>query len=145
MRGIILQSWDIIVSGPRTLAYLFLTVLFVAAHSFFLGAFIYFFTEVFYSVFFAPELENIFFVRQSGLFLMLSALFYLYPLIDFSNNRGIVPLIIVSKCAAVIFLLTNARSTSAPTMLFLAALGDGTMALLLAFYYRACRQKQCFD
>lgn len=145
MRGIFLQSRDILVSGPRSLAYLLITIVFVGLHSFFLGFFIYFFTELFYALFFFQPVENIFFVRQSGLFLMLSGLFYLFPLVDLRTNSGFIPLILVSKSLAVLFLLTNARFTPVPAMLFLAALGDGMMALVLAISYRSCKGEKCFD
>ena len=144
MKGLVIKNWEIIKTGPRPLAYLLLTVLFVTVHSFLLGFFIYFFPGNFYRLFFAHTVENIFFVRQAGLFLMLSALFYLYPLLDFLNNRKIIPLIILSKTFAVIFLLTNAGQIPVPLMAFLAALGDGTMALILGFYYKLCNREKYF-
>ena len=145
MRNIIAKSRIVVISGPRSLAYLLLTVVFVSIHSFSLGFFIYFFPDLFYALFFSQPVENIFFVKQSGLFLILSALFYLFPLCDLRTNSKFIPLIIVSKCVAVLFLLTNARFTPVPTLLFLAALGDGVMALLLGINYWNCKGEKCFD
>ena len=145
MRNIIAKSRIVVISGQRSLVYLLFTVVFVSLHSFFLGFFIYFFTGLFYELFFSQAVNNIFFVRQSGLFLMLSGLFYLFPIVDLRTNGKFIPLIIVSKCVAVIFLLTNARFTPEPTLLFLAALGDGIMAMLLGITYRNCKRGECFD
>ena len=116
-----------------------LTVLF-----FLLGFFICFFPDKFYELFFSHKVENIFFVRLLGLLLILAAFFYSYQLFNFKNNRKIIPLIIISKCLAVIFLLTNARTTFAPPMILLAALGDGTMALALGIFYGICVKEKYF-
>jgi len=144
MEEIISKKRGEVFSGRRPYAYLQLTVLFVTVHSFMLGFFIYFFPDRFYQLFFFHQVENIFFVRQSGLFLILSAFFYSYPLFNFQNNRKIIPVIIISKCLAVIFLLTNARYTLSPPMIILAALGDGTMALALGAFYWVCIKENFF-
>lgn len=112
-----------------------LIVLLVGMHSILLGLIIYFFTDFFYSVFFSASVENIFFVRQSGIFLFLAGLFYLYPLIDLKNLYNLVLLVIFSKIVAVIFLVANAGYTAAPLMIYLAAFFDGLMAIVLTTMY----------
>ena len=107
----------------------------VGMHSILLGLIIYFFTELFYQLFFATSVENLFFVRQSGTFLFLAGLFYLYPLLNLRNLYNLVLLVIVSKVVAVIFLVSNAGYTAAPLMIYLAAFFDGLMALVLVVIY----------
>lgn len=110
-------------------------VFFVGMHSILLGLFIYYFTDVFYRIFFAVSVENLFFVRQSGTFLFLAGFFYLYPLLNLRNLYNLILLVIFSKIVAVIFLISNAGYTAAPLMIYLAAFFDGLMGLLLAIVY----------
>ena len=112
----------------------------VGMHSILLGLIIYFFTNFFYRVFFAASIENIFFVRQSGIFLFLIGLFYLYPLFKLKNLYNLILLVIISKAVAVIFLITNAQLTTAPEMIYLAAFFDGLMGTLLTVVYVQCRK-----
>lgn len=115
-------------------------LLLVGLHSILLGMTIYFFTIPFYQIFFATEPGNIFFVKQSGVFLFLIGLFYLLPLAEAKNNFFAIGLVIFSKITAVIFLLGSASLTPAPAMIHLAALGDGLMAaalfVLCLLYYK---------
>jgi hypothetical protein len=114
-----------------------LVLFLVGMHSILLGVFIYFFTDSFYSTFFATSVENIFFVRQSGTFLFLAGLFYLFPLLHLRNFYNLILLVIVSKIVAVVFLLSNATYTPAPIMIYLAAFFDALMgAVLIAVYFR---------
>ena len=115
-------------------------VFFVGLHSIILGFVIYFFTDFFYQQFFSATVENIFFVRQSGVFLFLAGLFYLYPLIDLKNLYNLVLLVIFSKFTAVYFLVANAKITLSPAMIYLAAFFDGLMGLFLIFTYLNCRK-----
>ena len=112
-----------------------LVVFFVGMHSILLGLIIYFFTGFFYKIIFAATVENLFFVRQSGVFLFLAGFFYLYPLLNLSNLYNLILVIIFSKIVAVIFLISNAGYTAAPVMIYLAAFFDGLMALVLAKVY----------
>ena len=112
----------------------------VGAHSILLGLTIFFFTEFFYKVFFAVNIENIFFVRQSGIFLFLIGLFYLYPLFNLKDNYNLILLTVVSKGVAVLFLISNAHLTSAPAMIYLAAFFDGLMGAVLTIVYVQCRR-----
>jgi hypothetical protein len=107
----------------------------VGMHSILLGLIIYFFTDFFYRVFFAASVENLFFVRQSGTFLFLAGLFYLYPLFNLKTFYNLVLLVIVSKIVAVLFLISNAAYTNAPFMIYLAAFFDGLMAVVLLWVY----------
>ena len=68
----------------------------VGMHSILLGLIIYFFTDFFYNFFFNSNVENVFFVRQSGIFLFLAGLFYLYPLINFKKFHTVIFLVIFS-------------------------------------------------
>jgi hypothetical protein len=112
-----------------------LIVLFVGVHSIMLGIFVYFFTELFYRMFFGVQAENLFFVRQSGVFLFLAGLFYLYPLVDLKKYYSVILLVIVSKIIAVYFLISNAQFTPAPAMIYLAAFFDGLMCVFLILTY----------
>jgi hypothetical protein len=112
-----------------------LAVFFVGMHSILLGLIIYFFTDFFYGLFFATKVENLFFVRQSGTFLFLAGLFYLYPLINLRYLYNLLLLVIVSKVVAVVFLISNAAYTAAPLMIYLAAFFDGLMAVVLVVVY----------
>jgi len=110
-------------------------VFLVGMHSILLGLIIYFFTDMFYELFFDSKVENLFFVRQSGTFLFLAGLFYLYPLVNLRNLYNLVLLVIVSKVVAVIFLISNAAYTAAPLMIYLAAFFDGLMSVVLVIVY----------
>jgi hypothetical protein len=112
----------------------------VGTHSILLGLAIYFFTETFYKVFFAANIENFFFVRQSGIFLFLIGLFYLYPLFNLKNLYNLILLVIISKTVAVLFLISNAQLTTAPAMIYLAAFFDGLMGAVLTVVYVQCRR-----
>ena len=112
-----------------------IAILLVGMHSILLGLVIYFFTEFFYRVFFATGVENLFFVRQSGTFLFLAGLFYLYPLVNLKTFYSLVLLVVVSKIVAVLFLVSNAAYTAAPFMIYLAAFFDGLMAVVLLWVY----------
>ena len=116
------------------------TVGFVGLHSILLGIFMYFFTSRFYAFFFNQPPDNLFFARQSGIFLFLAGLFYLFPLTNLSVYRRIILLIIISKILAVIFLLTNASFTPSPPIIYLTAAGDGAMAIGLAIAYFSYRK-----
>ena len=110
-------------------------VFFVGLHSIVLGLVVYFFTDFFYQIFFAASVENIFFVRQSGVFLFIAGLFYLYPLIDMKKLYNLILLVICSKIIAVYFLIANAKFTLSPPMIYLAAFFDGLMAVLLLIVF----------
>jgi len=131
-------------SGPDTnsknLFWAALILSLVGIHSILLGLSIYFFTEIFYKVFFAAKIENFFFVRQSGIFLFLIGLFYLYPLFNLKNLYSLILLVIFSKTVAVLFLITNAQLTTAPAMIYLAAFFDGLMGAVLTVVYVQCRR-----
>jgi hypothetical protein len=110
-------------------------IFFVGLHSIFLGIFIYFFTDIFYREFFAASVENLFFVRQSGVFLFLAGFFYLFPLLNLKVHYNLLLVVVFSKVVAVLFLVSNANYTQAPLMIYLAALFDGLMGLLLVYTY----------
>jgi hypothetical protein len=110
-------------------------VFLVGMHSILLGLIIYFYTDFFYETFFAASVENIFFVRQAGLFLFLAGFFYLYPLLNLRNLYNLLLVVIFSKICAVIFLISNAGFTTAPLMIYLAAFFDALMGLVLVIVY----------
>ena len=117
-----------------------LIVFLVGLHSIVLGLVVYFFTDFFYQIFFAAAVENIFFVRQSGVFLFIAGLFYLYPMIDMKKLYNLILLVICSKIIAVYFLIANAKFTLSPPMIYLAAFFDGLMAVLLIITYFSYRK-----
>lgn len=108
-----------------------ITLLLVGIHSIVLGGTIYFFTTPFYQFFFSIDPDNVFFVKQSGLFLFLLGLLYLVPSVNPSRYSLVIFLVIFSKIIAVTFLLINAHLTPSAMMIYLAALGDGIMAAIL--------------
>ncbi|MEJ2137343.1 MAG: hypothetical protein P8X86_19120 [Desulfofustis sp.] len=107
----------------------------VGVHSVALGTVIYFFTSSFYQFFLGEPIANPFFVRQSGIFLFLIGLFYLFPLTNINRYHQFIILSIVSKVFAVAFLLSNAHLTPFPPMIYLTAVIDGLMAIALATPY----------
>ena len=131
-------------SGPgkksKNLFWAALILFLVGMHSILLGLAIYFFTDIFYKVFFAGNIENIFFVRQAGIFLFLQGLFYLYPLFNLKHLYNLILLVIVAKFVAVYFLIANAHFTTAPEMIYLAAFFDALMGAVLAAVYVQCRR-----
>ncbi|MDX1776022.1 MAG: hypothetical protein R3297_05540 [Desulfobulbales bacterium] len=122
-------------SNSKDLFWPAIIVFFVGMHSIVLGLIIYFFTDFFYQVFFAASVDNLFFVRQSGIFLFLAGFFYLYPLVNLRSLYNLLLLVIFSKIVAVYFLIANAGYTAAPAMIYLAAFFDGLMALVLVGIY----------
>jgi len=130
---------ELLPSRLRTLTY---CIFLVGIHSLVLGTLLYFFTGRFYSLLFDAAIEAPFFVRQSGLFLCCLGLFYLAPLVDLQARHRLVSIIIVTKILAVLFLVVNAGLTPRPGIIYLTAVGDGCMAILLFFLYRWARQAQ---
>jgi hypothetical protein len=124
-------------SAPASMQRLSLCVFLVGVHSLALGAFIFFFTELFYQLFFGVRIENFFFVKQSGLFLFCIGLFYFAPLEDLGKSRNHVIAMIATKIMAVLFLVFNSWLVARPEMVLLAAGVDGVMAILLIFFSRA--------
>ena len=125
---------------PKNIFWAGFILFLVGMHSILLGLIIYFFTDFFYSTFFDTSVENIFFVRQSGTFLFLAGLFYLFPLLHLRNFYNLILLVIVSKIVAVVFLIANATDTPAPVMIYLAALFDALMGGVLISVYFRCRK-----
>lgn len=106
-------------------------LLLVGLHSIILGGVIYFYTVPFHQFFFSVDPDNLFFIKQSGVFLFLAGLFYLSPVLDMKRYKLFIVLVVFSKITAVAFLLRNALQTPSPQMIYLAALGDGLMAVTL--------------
>lgn len=61
----------------------------------------------------------------------LNLLFYLLPVFNLERFKPLIFLIVFSKVVAVTFLILNAHLTPSAFMIYLAALGDGTMAAAL--------------
>jgi hypothetical protein len=123
-------------SAPRKVQHLSILVLLIGLHSLFLGIFIFFFTELFYRLFFSANIENFFYVRQAGLFLFCLGLFNLAILKDMKRYYYFVKVIIATKALAFLFLVSHAHLAAWPPIIFAAAVGDGVMALVLIFFYR---------
>jgi hypothetical protein len=70
----------------------------------------------------------VFFPSQSGVFLLILGLCYLYAL----ENPAFTKVILVSKAFAVVFLAVHAGLLSAPPMVWAAAAGDAAMLGVLA-------------
>jgi len=123
-------------SAPTKVQHLSVLVLLIGLHSLFLGIFIFFFTELFYDLFFSAEIENFFFVRQAGLFLFCLGLFNLAIIVKMKRYYYFVKVIIATKSLAFLFLVSHAHLAAWPPIIFAAAIGDGLMALVLIFFYR---------
>jgi hypothetical protein len=123
-------------SAPTNLQHLSVFLLFVGMHSLILGIFIFFFTESFYWLFFQAKIENFFFVRQAGLFLFCLGLFNVAVLKEMRRYYTFVKVIIATKVLAFLFLMSNGHLAVWPPIIFLAALSDGLMALVLIYLYR---------
>jgi hypothetical protein len=123
-------------SSPRKVKHLSVLVLLTGLHSLFIGIFIFFFTELFYRLFFSAEIENFFFVRQAGLFLFCLGLFNLAILKDMNRHFYFVKVIIATKALAFLFLVSHAHLAAWPPIIYAASVGDGFMALVLIFFYR---------
>lgn len=124
-----------------TVKILRIVVFCVGVHSVFLGTVIYFFTGGFYQFLLGEPIADTFFVRQSGIFLFLAGLFYLFPLKNIHSYHQLIFLTILSKVLAVIFLTTNAHLTPSPVMIFLTAVSDGSMAIALSIPYFLCLKR----
>ncbi|MEJ2477278.1 MAG: hypothetical protein P8Y40_07225 [Desulfobacterales bacterium] len=120
-------------NAVKKIKYLQRGVLLVGLHSVLLGMFIFFFTERFYMFFFGVMINNPFFVRQAGLFLFCLGLFYLLPIKDLRHRHRVIDIIIVTKFLAVLFLLSHAYWAPRPAAIFLAAVLDAAMAILLIY------------
>src|SRR5271157_2192624 len=123
-------------SAPRKVQHLSVLVLLIGLHSLLLGIFIFFFTELFYRLFFSANIENFFYVRQAGLFLFCLGLFNLAILRDMKKYYYFVKVIIATKILAFLFLVSHAHLAAWPPIIYAAAVGDGLMALVLIFFYR---------
>ena len=111
---------------------LYLSVLLIGLHSMLLGIYIYFFTEKFHNIFFSLSPKDLFFVRQSGVFLFLLGVIYIFPLSRLNERIYLIKYIVFTKCIAIIFLLINAKISLSPEAIYLAALGDGIMVIALS-------------
>lgn len=112
-----------------------ITILLIGLHSVVLGGVIYFFPVPFYQFFFSVDPDNLFFTKQSGIFLFLAGLFYAIPALNLNRYRLIIVFVICSKFLAVTFLLINANLTTSPPVIYLAAFGDSFMALALTLTF----------
>jgi hypothetical protein len=126
--------------ASRQAQHLAVFVLLTGLHSMLLGVLIFFFTETFYRLFFFAEIENFFFVRQAGLLLFCLGLFNAAILRDMKHCAYFVNIIVVTKALAFLFLLSHAHFTAWPPIIYLAAIGDGLMAVALLFLQRRVLQ-----
>jgi hypothetical protein len=77
--------------------------------------------------------EPLFFPRQAGVFHFVAATAYL---LEYFRYRGVLVLV-VTKCVAVIFLLTTSAVDSVPWVVPLSGVADGLMGLAVALVRRA--------
>ncbi|MEF9426797.1 MAG: hypothetical protein L0956_06360 [Candidatus Mariimomonas ferrooxydans] len=122
-------------SALRTVVFL------VALHTMGLGFVIYFFTDSYYNFFFGTDVENFFFVRLAGIFLICNGIFYLVPLVSFARLHTVINAIIITKIIAVVFLVSNAGYVLSPSVIYAAAFVDGLMAFVLVCLYARYRKK----
>jgi len=133
------KRWQQIGQLHPCMRHLSLALALVALHSFFLGCAIYFFPSYIYGMTLSGPIPDRFFFKQSGLFLVCLALFYMVPLLDLFRFHLLVLVAVATKVLAVLFLLGNASLTPRPALIFLTSLGDAGMALLLTLCYLRVR------
>ena len=121
-------------------SFLYVCILLVGLHSIFLGLFIYLFTDIFYELFFSVKPGNVFYVKQSGVFLFCLGVYYLLPLIDFKQLFNMVQFTVFTKIVAVLFLITNAKLSLSSNAIYMAAFVDGIMATVLVFAFYSHRK-----
>ena len=108
-------------------------VAFIAIHSCILGCAILFAPNAILSSFgFAPQ--DPFFPSQTGVFMLILGICYLASL----KIPQLILVLLISKAAAVLFLMIHAVFLEAPLVVWLAAAGDASMlgALLLTLRFR---------
>lgn len=118
-----------------------------AVHSLLLGIYIFFQTEKFYEFFFGVAVENLFFVKQAGLFLFCMGLFYVVPLLHLKSHKNTINIIILTKILAVVFLLFNFHLVPKAAAILTAALIDALFAMVLIWNSHTAglllRRKMC--
>jgi hypothetical protein len=77
--------------------------------------------------------QPLFFPRQAGIFHFVAATAYL---LEYFRYRGVL-LLVVTKCVAVVFLLTTSAVDSVPWVVPLSGIADGLMGLAVALVRRA--------
>ncbi len=103
-------------------------ILIIGIHSCLLGTLMLFAPGFMNRVFgFSPGIP-IFFPSQSGIFLLILGVLYLYALWD----PSLVKTILISKAMAVPFLVVHVAFLGAPPSIWAAAAGDATMLVLLS-------------
>ena len=107
-------------------------VLLISAHSLMVGGML-FFTPA-WAVRFGgwPEVDELFFVRQAGVFHFVVVAGYL---IEHCRYRG-VTFLVVTKTIAVVFLAFMAACNGAPWAVLASGVGDGLMALAVLIVHR---------
>ena len=105
-------------------------VVLVALHSYAVMLFLLFFTR--WGVEFGGwvQVEPLFFARQSGIFHGVVATGYLW---EYFRHQSMV-LMLIAKCAAVVFLTSMMWIEPSPWAVPLSALGDGLMGAATAFF-----------
>lgn len=104
-------------------------IAFIGAYSCLLGVALLIAPRAFLRLTGFPEPNAIFFPSQAGIFLLVLGICYLLALAE----PALVTVILISKGAAVIFLVVHAAVLGAPPIVWAAAAGDGAMlAALLA-------------
>ena len=130
--------------GQGILAFFNISIVLVGLHSVLLGLFIIFFSGSFSELFIQTKEEYFFFIRQSGIFIVLLGLFYLFPLINLKKYYPVVFLTIFNKVVAVLFLIGSVSYFEDWRNIVWAAGFDGSMALVLSVSLFICKRKGIF-
>ncbi len=109
-----------------------LLILLVGIHSFILGVAMLFATRFMVATLGFATSTPPFFPSQSGIFMLILGLFYLYALVE----PSFVWTIIVSKAFAVMFLFVHVIFLAAPPIIWAAGAGDATMLIAVALMLR---------
>ena len=109
-------------------------------HSVVLGLTVYLLARPFLSLFGFETQGDLFYPKQSGVFLLALGLGYGLAARDPLRHPGLVALTIVSKTLAVVFLLSEAILFQAPGFILAAAVVDATFAVAIGYiawgYYK---------
>ena len=103
----------------------------VAAHSILLGVLMLFWPLEFLGRFGWEYADSRFFPAQSGLFLLLLGIVYAVAI----RERALVGLVVLSKAAAFVFLVSEVARGSGPVLLLLTAVIDGVMGAGVALLW----------
>ena len=108
----------------------------VAIHSFCVGVAMVFLPTDWISYFNITPSEHRFFITQGGVFHILMSVAYILAAKDIDKNAGLIKFSIIAKFCATIFLVAYFVFVNQFGIVFLSAIGDFCMGLLILVIYK---------